>query len=272
MALKVVHDKLDEIPEKFRELYEERDGKFVLIGIEGVKTQADIDRVQEALRKERKDHKDTKDKLGKFGDLNADEIIEKLDKLPELEAAAAAAGDPKKIDDLVNAKLASAKAPLERELKKLREDNAKLTEANTAHAEKDRKRAVHDAVREAAVKGKLLDTAVEDALMLAERVFEVGEDGKILTKDGVGVTPGITADLWLQDMQQKRPHWWAPSSGGGAKGGQGGGNFPNNPWSKDHWNLTEQGRMVNMDRAKAEQMAKAAGVVIGATRPAEPRK
>jgi hypothetical protein len=32
-----------------------------------------------------------------------------------------------------------------------------------------------------------------------------------------------------------------------------------NPFAKQAWNKTEQGRLINSDRAKAERMAKAAG-------------
>jgi hypothetical protein len=81
--------------------------------------------------------------------------------------------------------------------------------------------------------------------------------------------PGLDAKLWLQDMQQKKAHWWPPSQGGGAGGsGGGGGNFPNNPWSKQHWNLTKQGEAVRtLGEEKAKQMASAVGSHIGAIAP-----
>jgi hypothetical protein len=41
-----------------------------------------------------------------------------------------------------------------------------------------------------------------------------------------------------------------------------------NPWSRDGWNLTNQGRVLKNDPARAERLAKSARSFIGATRPA----
>jgi hypothetical protein len=42
-----------------------------------------------------------------------------------------------------------------------------------------------------------------------------------------------------------------------------------NPWSRDGWNLTNQGRVLKNDPARAERLAKSARSFIGATRPAQ---
>lgn len=272
MALKIVHDTVDEIDEPFRPLYSERDGKYVLTGVEGYKTQADIDRLQGALTKERNDHKAVKERYAVFGETDPAEILAKLDKYPELEAAAEGKLDETKINELADSRLRVKLAPVERERDQFK------TKAETFAAENEqlkntlRSRDIKDNVLSALIKAKVIDTAHEDALILADRVFEVAEDGTVTTKDGVGVTPGISPEAWLQEMQAKRPHWWPASEGGGAKGGNGGGGgFANNPWSHDHWNMTEQGRIMNQDRQKAEQMAKSAGTSIGGPKPA-PKK
>jgi len=83
-----------------------------------------------------------------------------------------------------------------------------------------------------------------------------------------GVEAGITPDIWLTDMKEKRPHWWPTSQGGGAGGGAGGSGGGSNPWGAKSWDLDAQGAMVRQDRAKAERMAKAAGSKIGAIAPA----
>jgi len=272
MALKVLHDTVDEIDEAFRPLYTERDGKFVLTGVEGVKTQADIDRLQGALTKERNDHKAVKDRYGVLGDLDPVDVLAKLDKLPELEAAAEGKLDENKINEIAESRVRTKLAPVERERDQLK-TKLEATEGRVGELEGViRSRDIKDNVMSAALKGKVIETALEDVLMLADRVFEVGEDGSVTTKDGVGVTPGISPEAWLQEMQSKRPHWWPSSEGGGAKGGNGGGGgFANNPWSAEHWNMTTQGQLINQDRQKAEQMAKAAGTTIGGPKPA-PKK
>lgn len=270
MTLKAVLDTLDDIPEHFHSLYTERNGKFELTGIEGVRTQADVDRLQAALSKERSEHKATKEKFSAFANLDPQEVLAKLDRFPELEEAAKGKLDDAKIEELVSKRIKSKLSPLEREISELK---AQLSEREQLIADfkaKETQRTIFDKVREAATSAKILPEAMEDALLLAERVFEVTEDGRVLTKDNVGVTPGVDPTVWFTDLQSKRPHWWGPSSGGGASGSKTPGGMQN-PFSYEHWNLTEQGKLLTTNRARAEQLAKAAGTTIGGPRP-QPRK
>ena len=266
--LKAILDSLEGVEPHFHSLYTERNGKFELTGIEGVKTQADIDRLQTALTKERNDHKTLKDRYVILGDRKPEDIVASLDRIAELEAAANGKLDDAKLNEIVEGRIKSRLAPVERQAQTLQQQ---LTEANASLEmlrTKDSLRIVTDAVRGAASKLKVVDTAIEDVTMLAERIFTIDETGAVVTKDNVGVTPGIAADVWLTDMQAKRPHWWGPSQGGGAGGNRGGGSGVSNPWAKDSWNLTEQGRIYKESSAKAEQLAKAAGTSIGGPKPA----
>lgn len=267
MTIKAIVDNIEDIPEAHRELYSERDGKFELTGVEGMKTQADIERLQSALTKERNDHKTVKDKLHTFGDLDADAVHAQLDRVKELEAAAGGNIDEAKMEELLEGRMRVKLGPLERELKTLRTTNETLTGTVGEYETKETRRTIHDAVRKACRTTKVEDSAIDDALLLGERVFEVAEDGKtVITRDGVGVTPGLSAEVWLSEMQSKRPHWWGPSQGGGARPGQ---KFSaaDNPWSADNWNVTKQNQMTLENRTRAEQMAKSAGTTIGGLKP-----
>jgi len=269
MKLKLVVEKLDEIDSKYHDLYTEKDGKYEFTGVEGMKTQADIDRLQTALNKERADHKSTKEKYKGLPDKTVEEIVADLDRIPELEAAAKGAGN---VDELVEAKIQSRLKPIERERDKYKKE---LDEAQTqvsAYQGKDRPRTIQDAVRAAIGKQQgFQQSAVEDALIIGERVFEIDDAGHVVTKDGVGVTPGISAEVWLTEIQNARPHWWVGSQGGGAGGNRGGASGATNPWTHEGWNLTEQGRIYREDPAKAQQMAASAGTQIGGVKP-EPKK
>src|SRR3974390_550562 len=86
MAIKPFYPTQEEIPEQYRDLYSERGGRFDLTGVEGVKTQADIDKLNESLRKERADHKATKDKLTAFGELDPTDIHAQLEAGKEAQA------------------------------------------------------------------------------------------------------------------------------------------------------------------------------------------
>lgn len=270
MKLKMTYDSLDELPKEVHALYTEKDGKFQLTGVEGMKTQADIDRIQAGALKEREEHKKTKERYKPFESFvdSADEVIAKLDKYGELEAAASGKIDDTKINEMVETRIKTKLSPMERQAKKDADTIASLQQENETLKGNERRRIIKEAVRKAAIESKMVDTAVEDAEYLAERLFEVTEDGKVLTKDGVGVTPGVDAMVWLSDMQPKRPHWWPTSQGGGGKGsGKGNGFSGANPFTKEGWNMTEQGRVLRENPARAEQLARAAGTTVGGAKP-----
>ncbi len=278
--LKTVYDKAEDIPEGFAELYAERGGKLELIGIEGVKTQSDVENVQRALVKERADHKAAREKLAKFGDLDPDTVHTSLDALAEAQARLEAGEgkvDEKKLESVIESRLKQKLGPVERDLKqaqRLIEDEKKRAEALGVENQNLKSTltsgTVERAIREAAVSLKVLPHAIEDAVMYGTRTFELTEDGQVVTRDGVGVTPGIKAADWLKDLQEKRPHWWPQSQGGGASGSNRGAGFIDgkNPWSKEGWNLTQQGQVVReRGVAKASEIAAQAGSTLGATKP-----
>lgn len=272
MKIEVTYDTADDVPAEYKGLYTEVEGKFVLTGVNGLKTQTDIDKLSESLRKERGDHSATKQKLQPFIALgNLDEVKAKLDKYPELEALAEAGGKPideKKLEGIVNGRV----APLQRELEAARSTIAELTQKSAELSGSLTKRDIHDDVRKAAITAKITDTALEDVLLFADHYFE-RVDGKTVTKEVGGLMPGLDPGAWLADQREKRPHWWPGSTGAGANGGGPGGGGGDNPWSKAKWNTTEQGRIVRekgLDKAK--QLAEAAGSFVGAAHPTEPKK
>ena len=93
----------------------------------------------------------------------------------------------------------------------------------------------------------------------------------MVTKDGIGVTPGIQPEAWFTDLQGTRKHWWGANIGGGGAGNRGGNNAAENPWSAENWNMTKQGVLVRENPQKAEQLAKLAGTTVGGKKPA-PKK
>lgn len=267
MPIEIVVDSLDNVPSVLHPEYTERDGKYHLTGVVGMKTQADIDKINGALAKERNDLKAHKERYGVLGDKDPSEILASLDRIAELEAAAGGKLDETKINEIAEKRLTSKLAPIQRELDTAKVTLAQKDELINGFNEKDRKRTIGDSIREASTKSNVIPTALEDVIMLAERMFEVDENGKVITKDGVGVTPGVDASVWLTDMQAKRPHWWPASKGAGAGGSGGGGGFTDNPFTHDGWNMTAQGQLQKADPVKAAQMAKAAGTTVGGPKP-----
>lgn len=282
VKLKTIYETAEEIPAGFGDLYTEKGGKFELTGVEGVKTQADVDRVQAALTKERNDHKTVRERLQAFGDADPsalpglqEELAEAKAKLETLEAAS---GDQlAKMQTQIDAAIARATGPINRDkesLAKQLDATKKLVADKEAaitklEAEQERER-VRLAIRDAAIAAKVLPTAIDDAVLVGESMFE-RVDGKLVTKGDNGMTPGLVPAEWAKDMQEKRPHWWPQSLGGGAGGGKGGGfSVKDNPWSKEGWSLTRQGQMVReLGETKAAELAARVGSKLGATRPTQ---
>lgn len=274
-TLKAIHDSLDEIPEEFQGLYTEKGGRYELTGIAGVKTQADIDRLQVSLKKERDEHKATRATLSAWSELgDLDAVQTTLDRIPELEAAAGDKLDDAKVEEIAQkraeAMLKTKLSPLERELAKATKERDELTGVVTDFRERETRRSIHDHLRRAMKSAKTIPEAEEDILLLGERVFEVTEEGGVVTRELNGVSPGLDPASWLGEMQDRRPHWWPASVGGNAGGSGGGGGLggAKNPWSATGWNMTEQGRIVREKGLEAaSRLAHAAGTTVGGSRP-----
>lgn len=280
--LKTLYDKQEDIPEGYTDLYIERNGKFEINGIEGVKTQADIDRVQTALSKERTDHKSTRETLSKWDalKLDPDKVPAALEELEEVKAQLATATKDGKVDEnavqeRIEAAVNRAVGPLQRD-KTATERQLAAKEKVIAEKEAEigtlngniKRSKIEGVLRDNAVAAKVLATAIDDAVMVGILHFEE-VNGKYVTKDANGITPGLAPAEWYKDMQEKRPHWWPPSVGGGSRGGSGPtGRDAGNPWSPAGWNITAQGRyMTQHGEAKAAEAARSVGSKIGATKP-----
>lgn len=278
MELKDVHDKLDEIPEPFRPLYTEKDGKYELTGIKGVKTSADVARVQTSLDKERTEHKATKDRLAVWGDLKHDEVQATLDRVSTLEEAAKGKIDEAKLEELAGKRaeslVKSRLSPVERENRTLKAKVEELTKTNADLLGAARARERDDLVRPLLVEMKIVPEHHEDVLVYAERHLQRNDDGSWSTKEGLGgITAGAPPKDWLAELAAKRPGWLPASQGGGARGsgptfgGFGGGL---NPWSAEGWNMTKQGEYLRTHgREKAEAAARQAGTTLGGGPPAK---
>lgn len=263
MGLQIKVENLDSVEERYRDLYSKQGEGYVLTGVDGLKSQEDIDKLQGALSKERTAHNELKGRVKLLGDKKIEDVLQQLDRIPELEASAKNA-DTENVNELVSAKLRTALAPVERERDNFKSKVDELMQRVAGFEQDIRRRTISDAVRKAAsgLQG-FQPTAIEDAIMYAEHMFDVDDTGKVSAKDGVGITPGISPEAWLRDTQQTKSHWWATSQGGGAAGGRTSGSKIANPWLPETYNLTEQGRLYRENPELAKQLAKAAGNEIG---------
>ena len=271
ITIDLSYDSQDAIPESARGLFDEVDGKFVLSGVNGMKTQTDVANVQEALRKEREDHAAAKTALSPWSSLGKPEEVQaKLDRIPELEAAAKGKLDDDAINGIVEGRLTQKTAPLERNISTLTEENSALKKENESFKTAMERRDMSDQLRGVALEMKVLPTAVSDIEIIAASYLEKDASGNFVVKaDAQGVTPGVDVKQFMKEMQKMRPHWWPQSEGGGAGGGDGL-NGGSNPFTHDNWNMTEQSKVYREQGAEiATRMAKAAGTTVGGPKPAK---
>ena len=260
--LKLKLDSLDDVPSDVAEHYRKVGEEYVL-DISGVVTEAERDRLKGALDKEKNDHKESKSKLNAFSGLDAEQVLKDLDEMAELRIAAGTGDEDKKaeIESLVTARANALLAPVQRQLTQSQEDNVSLKETNKALTGDNVKRTISSELKNAAVKAKVVPTALDDINLYGESMFTISEhDGAVVTKEGLtGVASGLSPELFLIEMKDSRPHWFPDSVGSGAKGSGAGAGGGTNPWHKDHLNITAQGKMITADRGKAIKMAAAVG-------------
>lgn len=274
MPLELTYADKTSIPEGFDSLYTESAGAFVLTGINGLRTQKDIDNLSGALGKERNDHKAARDALKAWEGLKPDEVRATLARVPELEAAASGKIDDKKMNELVEQRALQVKGPLEAQIKGIAGERDEWKNKAEAYLGEIHRRDLQGAVRDVAASTKAHPTAIADIETAASQMLErVDNNGSItyITKSGIpGVTPGLDIGGWLKEMAKLRPHWWPISAGGGAGGAGGGGPSDPNPWSKANWSITAQGQYIRANgMAKAQEAAKLAGSSVGAVVPPE---
>ncbi|NET72102.1 MAG: hypothetical protein F6K62_14545 [Sphaerospermopsis sp. SIO1G2] len=267
MDLNAKYESTEALLEAIQSDIVEVDGE-VSLRITGAKPEEEFQRVYESLRKERDDHKGTKSKysfLSDYGEI--EDVHNKLLKFPELEAQLEAAGDKMSSEDiekLVSGRLETHLRPIEREREALKE---KISEQERQlnsfkQAEQDRER--NEVIRKAAKEAKVVESAIEDVVLLASRDFEYNEAGGWVTRETKSDIGGKPATSWLQELQVAKPHWWPENVGGGAHGGVGGSNrFATNPWNPENKNVTEQGRIYRENPELAKKMAAQFGQKIG---------
>jgi NADH dehydrogenase/NADH:ubiquinone oxidoreductase subunit G len=271
MALKAVLASIDEVDEKYRDLYTQRGDKWEFTGVEGLKTQADVDRQLAANQKVRTDLtaantalKAANDKLAVWEDLDPEDVKVKLEKLQTFEAGGNVPELLKNFDVAVNTRVqqvvdAKVKAETNKLTRQLDEAKTKLNETAQlvqTFETKDTQRTIQDAVRAAAAAAKVLPEAVGDLLIVAAQDLKV-VDGKVQTEDGRDATTII------DEYKQKRPYFWPKSVGAGGTGGNEGlglGAGQENPFSRKGWNMTKAGEILRTNPAQAQKLAEAAGV------------
>lgn len=146
-----------------------------------------------------------------------------------------------------------------KDLKKNNADNEELQQkVKNYETEIDGyKTAAENAKKEYVLKDKLKEAGATDVDYIIYKQggldkFTFDKDGKVIGLDDV-----------LKPMREASPHLFKNAGGTGGYNPAGGGKPPvNNPFAKETYNLTEQGRLFKQNPEQARQMAAAAGVKL----------
>lgn len=212
MPLPASFDKIEDIPEAFRSVYVEKDGKFVPddSDVAGLKAS------QRTLLAEKKTVAEERDRLkAVIGDRKPEDVAELLKQhaLSE-EERQKKAGD---FDKLLEKRVNEAVTPLKAEL-----------EGARSYKQKYEDRELDIAIRDACAKAKVTPEDVEDvaALVKAKGRIKLDEKtGKPVVFDVDGDPTGLTVEkFFAETFRTEKPRYYQPSggSGGGATGGNGG--------------------------------------------------
>jgi len=173
--LKLLYSSKEEIPEAFLSLYEEKDGQFNLVGVDGFKTEADIQKVLDAKQHEvdnRKTfEKELKELKEKFEGIDPEKARQVLKDIEEKNI--------KKIDP--NADL--DKIRLQKEFDKSQTELEKAKSDIADYMLKQKQSTIKDKLVSTA-RELNFDPAFDEEIALRISQFDTSESGDVLSTDG----------------------------------------------------------------------------------------
>lgn len=271
--LKTVLPNLDDLDESMHEFYVEKDGKFVL-DLEGVDVHPDVVALKNALDRQKSDRRTMatdlaalKEKIAKVPeDFDADAYQTAMHELEELRN-----NKNTKTDDKERADLVAARKTLEQKISGLEKSHAEAIKKKDENIKK-RDGKIHQLLIDEGLTKALIESGVGSQYLKAAKAL-LKNDCTVIEEDG-DYRAIVESDMGQLDISKYVSDWVASDDGKPfvppAKGGDADnkGKPTNrkigekNPWTKEHYNLTEQGRVMREDRSKAEKFAKEAGATL----------
>lgn len=278
MALKSVLETLDGVEEHIQALYKEgeKDGKVVyFLDVEGTDDLPSVVGLKTArdnlLKEKREAAKKLREAEAQIQALPEDFDVDKWEELKAL--AEAHEQDPnnqdihRQIEAATNAVKQQWETKLEAQKKKSDEEKAELKAERDREREFSRKNLIQSVITKSLSEANIKPALMEAAEGLIERKIDVVEEvddetgeqiRRVLMKPEYGgEEPSKYIQSWIQTDAGRE--FVIPASGSGSQGNNRHRTTETNPWAKETFNLTDQGRILKEDRAKAERLAKAAG-------------
>lgn len=270
MKLLFTYKSKDLIPAGFESLYtEQADGSYKMTAVEGIRTEAEYQGLQSRFNEKAILLDDANKALKVIDDagIKLSNVPSLMTEMTEMREKLKGGKTDEQIQALVDTQVRMKTAELESQFNQTKTKLTELEKANAEYKQREVDNTISNEIRQACEKAGVTPTAMQDVLLRAKMTFALTDDGKVLTKEGVGTTGFASPEVWLTEIKESAPHWWPASNGSGAGGGNGSTFGGDNPWAKGSWNTTKQMEIISKDRNKAEQLASIAGSKIGATNP-----
>lgn len=272
-SLKTLYETQEDIPEALREYFVEKDGKFV-VDIEDIDSHPAVRGLKTALESRKQEHRKVvgeltalKERLSKIPeDFNPDEYHTLKAKLEEYES------DPDRgKDDAAAREAVAARKMLEQKIANMEKAHKEAMEKKDADIKK-KSSFISQLLIDDGLTKALINVGIGKEFMKAAKAL-LREDVKVV-EEGDDYTALVETDTGPLDIERYVQDWAASDEGKAfippAKGGDAGGsskptkpiNTEKNPWAKDSFNMTEQGKIMKENRPLAEKLAKQAGVKL----------
>ena len=223
--LKYKYTKKDDIPTAFVDLYTEKNGEWILTGVDGVVSQEEFIEFRENNRSLNQQVRDLKTKITEFGDITPDKVKGLQDQITDLTAkleSGGGGGGSKQVQDLTS--------QLDAMTKKIESMQTQYdTQLNTLTTERDQAKQqlqnnmIADAIQSAAINKGIRKTALEDVKLRAQGVAKV-QDGKVVIVGPDGQpkysekkpSELMSPEEWVEGLQENASHLFEGSGGGGS--------------------------------------------------------
>jgi hypothetical protein len=273
IKLKTVVPNLDDIADEQKEFYVEKEGQFVL-DVEGIDEHPAVAALKNALERQKSERRQLATDLAALKekgknvpeDFDLDKYNLMVAELEELKS-----GNKGGATDDERRELATARKALEQKISNMEKSHSTEIAKKELQIKKlDGK--IHQLLIDEGLTKSLVEAGVGKEYIKAAKALLKG-DCTVIEEDG-DYRAVVESDMGQLDIGKYVTDWVASDEGKvfipPAKGGDANNqnkpsqriNTDKNPWAKDTWNLTEQGRILTEDRSKAEKLAKSVGKTV----------
>jgi DNA repair exonuclease SbcCD ATPase subunit len=213
---------LDEVDEKYRDLYEEADGGFRL-KVDDKEDREKLNEFRSNNTRMKKKLEELEAQMKQFEGLDPskrEDYQKALDQLNEMKDKALL--DEGKVEELIERRTKTMREQFDKEIKAKTQAVERLTQEAQAMKAKLRSISIDTAIRNAISEvGSLRPSAIEDVYNRARSVWDLDEEGNLVGKDLFDEKGNpMTMTQYAQKLLQDAPHLFEASTGGDGGGGR----------------------------------------------------